>query len=462
VPDLFGILSSTARSLEAQRMGLDVTGQNIANVNTPGYSRRVVDIAAVPPPTRQQAGGGSEVQGIRAQRDRLVERRLGLETSGAERYSTMAEELGMVESALGTGSGSLDTRLNEFFASLSSLADRPTDAVARQNVLLQASSLANAYNGTASRLQQLGREMDQRVVATVADINGLTDRIARLNGVITSIPDPSGSLHAIDEQRELVRQLSELTDVQVNWRSEGGVDVDSASGKALVIAGTAYQLTVPTGGVGGNHTVALQGTDVTASLTGGRIGGLLAVRDTTLPGYLQALDDQAFTLASAVNTAHAAGYDLDGNAGQALFTFSTAPLGSSGAASALQVNAAVAANSRLVAAAGAAAPGDNQNARALAALRDAPLMANGTATLVESWGQFVATAGRDIQGASQERDVRTEIVGQLQSLRDQVSGVSLDEEALNLTKYQRAYEANARMFQAVNDAIQVLFDTIGR
>ena len=210
----------------------------------------------------------------------------------------------MVESALGTGSGSLDTRLNEFFASLSSLADRPTDAVARQNVLLQASSLANAYNGTASRLQQLGREMDQRVVATVADINGLTDRIARLNGVITSIPDPSGSLHAIDEQRELVRQLSELTDVQVNWRSEGGVDVDSASGKALVIAGTAYQLTVPTGGVGGNHTVALQGTDVTASLTGGRLGGLLAVRDTTLPGYLQALDDQAFTLASAVNTAH--------------------------------------------------------------------------------------------------------------------------------------------------------------
>jgi len=117
VPDLFGILSSTARSLEAQRMGLDVTGQNIANVNTPGYSRRVVDIAAVPPPTRQQAGGGAEVQGIRAQRDRLVERRLGLETSGAQRYATMADELGMVESALGTGTSSLDTRLNDFFDS---------------------------------------------------------------------------------------------------------------------------------------------------------------------------------------------------------------------------------------------------------------------------------------------------------------------------------------------------------
>ena len=127
--DLFGILSSTARSLEAQRMGLDVTGQNIANINTPGYSRRVVDIAAVPPPDRQSAGGGAEVQSIRSERDRLIERRLGLETSGAERYATMADELGMVESSLGTGDASLDTRLNDFFDSLSQLADRPTDAV---------------------------------------------------------------------------------------------------------------------------------------------------------------------------------------------------------------------------------------------------------------------------------------------------------------------------------------------
>jgi flagellar hook-associated protein 1 FlgK len=462
VSNLFGILSSTARGLEAQRVGLDVTGQNIANVNTPGYSRRVADFVAVPPPTRDSAGGGADVATIRAQRDRLIERRLFLEMTGAEAYSTKADTIGELESAIGTGASGLDTRLNEFFDSLARLADRPTDSVARQDVLLKAASLANAFNGTVSRFQQAGRETDQRVVETVADINTITARIAQLNGIITTSPDRGASLHAEDEQLALVGQLSQLTDVRMSFRSDGGVDLDSASGRSLVIGITAYALTTETSGPGGNHAVSLGGTDITASLTGGRLGGLLSVRDTTLPGYIQALDEQAFTLASAVNTAHAAGFDLDGNPGQALFAFAAPPQGMSGAAAALRIDASVAGNSRLLAAAGTPQPGDNQNARALAALRTAPLLDNGSATLVDSWGQFVARVGRDVQAASQERGVRTQIVGQLQSLRDQVSGVSLDEEALNLTKFQRAYEANARLFQAVNDAIQVLFDTVSR
>ena len=460
--DLFSILSSTARSLEAQRVALDVTGQNIANVNTPGYSRRTVDFAAVPPPTRDSAGGGVDVQAIRAERDRLVERRLQLETSGAEQYATVADVLGQIEGTIGTGSSSLDTRLNGFFDSLSRLADRPTDAVARQDVVAQANSLAGAFNSTVGRLQELGRETDQRVVATVDEINGLTDRIAKLNGTIATSPDSGSSLKAQDEQQELVRQLAALTDVRVTVRSDGGVDVDSVSGKGLVIGNTAYTLATTAQGPGGNHSVSLGGMDITASLTGGRIGGLLSVRDTTLPSYVRTLDEQASALATAVNAAHTAGFDLDGNAGQALFTFSAPLQGVDGSAAALQVNPAIVANGRLVAAAASPDPGDNQNARALAALRSAPLLGGGTATLVDSWAQFVARVGGDVQGATQEHDVRTQIVDQLASLRDQVSGVSLDEEALNLTKFQRAYEANARMFRAVDDAIQVLFDTVNR
>ena len=126
------------------------------------------------------------------------------------------------------------------------------------------------------------------------------------------------------------------------------------------------------------------------------------------------------------------------------------------------VDDAVAADGRLVAAAGSPQPGDNQAARVIAALRDARIASGGTATLTESWGQFVARIGRDVQSASSERDVRGEIVDQIQSLRDQVSGVSLDEEALNLMKFQRAYQANARVFRAVDDALQILFDSLGR
>jgi flagellar hook-associated protein 1 FlgK len=460
--NLFGILSTAARGLETQRVGLDVTGQNIANINTPGYSRRTLDIVAVPPATRDSAGGGADVATIRSQRDRLVERRLQLETSGSSQYSTIADTIGQIESAIGTGSSSLDSRLNAFFDSATSLADRPTDAVARQDVLLQASSLAKSFNGTVSRLQQIGRETDQRVISTVGDINSLTDRIAKLNGIITTSPDPGASLHAQDEQQDLVNQLSALTDVRVSFRSEGGVDLDTASGRSLVIGGTAYAMSLGTTGVGGNHTVSIQGADITSTLTGGSLGGLISVRDTTLPGYIQSLDGQASALAAAVNAVQTAGYDLDGNAGQAFFTFSTPPQGVVGAAAALQVNPALAANGRLIAAAGTAQPGDNQGARAIAAVREARLLDNGTSTLIDSWGQFVGRVGLDVQSAGQERDVRTQIVGQLQSLRDQVSGVSLDEEALNLTKFQRAYEANAKLFAAVDDATQTLLNMVGR
>jgi flagellar hook-associated protein 1 FlgK len=462
VSDLFSIMSSATRALEAQRMGLDVTSQNIANVNTPGYSRRVVDLAAIPPPTRNEAGGGAEVLAVRSQRDLLVERRLQLETSGAERYGTIADTVATLETAIGTGSSGLDTRLNQFFDSLSRLADRPTDAVARQDVVLQATSLASAFNGTVSRLQDLGRDTDQRVVAAVGEINDLTDRIARLNGTIATSSINGSGLHARDEQQELVKQLAALTDIRVTVRSDGGVDVDSATGRGLVIGSTPYALVASAAGPGGNHQITLGGVDITSDLTGGRLGGLLEVRDTIIPGYIQELDQQAFTLASAVNAAHTAGVDLDGNAGQPFFTFSTPPQGVAGAAAALNVNAAIQANTRLIAAAGSAQPGDNQAARALAAVRDARLMNNGTATAVDAWGQFVARVGRDVQGATAEHELRTQIVGQVESLRDQVSGVSLDEEALSMMKFQRAYEASAKLFRAADDALQVLFDTFSR
>jgi flagellar hook-associated protein 1 len=461
VSDLFGILSLSARALEAQRVGLDVTGHNIANANTPGYSRRVVDFASIAPSTRLSAGEGVEVEGIRAQRDRLIDRRLQFETTGAERHATIAESIGSLESAVATGAGSIDTRLNQFFDSWSRLTARPTDAVARQDVILSGQAVAAAFSTTVGRIEDLGRDTDQRVMATVHEINELTDRIAQLNVSLAANGGVAG-LQAQDEQQQLVGQLAALTNIQVVTRPDGGVDIDAVGGRALVIGNSSYTLGTDVSGPSGYHTITLGGDDITASLTGGRLGGLLEVRDTLLPGYVAMLDDQASALATAINTAHAAGFDAAGNAGQDFFAFSVPPQGNVGAAAALMVDDAVAADGRLVAAAGSPQPGDNEAARAIAGLRGARIANGGTATLTESWGQFVARIGRDVQSAASERDVRGEIVDQIQSLRDQVSGVSLDEEALNLMKFQRAYEANARVFRAVDDALQVLFDSLGR
>jgi flagellar hook-associated protein 1 FlgK len=157
-----------------------------------------------------------------------------------------------------------------------------------------------------------------------------------------------------------------------------------------------------------------------------------------------------------VNTLHAAGVGGDGLTGRNLFTFSPAIVGSAGAAGAIAVDATVAADPNKVAAAGPGAPvGDNTTARDIAALRSAKVV-GGTATFHDTWGQLVYRVGRDSQSAKNEQHGREEIVTQVDALRDQVSGISLDEEAVNLVKYQKAYEANARFFRAIDSTLDTL------
>ena len=197
---------------------------------------------------------------------------------------------------------------------------------------------------------------------------------------------------------------------------------------------------------------------MTAEVTGGEIGGLLHVRDGLLPDYLRRLDDIAYAVAGQVNGLHSAGFNLDGQTGVMFFT----PLaGAAGAAARLAVDPGIASNPRAVAAGASAAAGDNQTARAIAALRDGRVLSSGTATFTDGWAELVYRVGQDSSAARQSQESRGEIVRQVNAMRDAVSGVSLDEEAAMMMRFQRAYEANARYFQSVDSAINTLMQMIG-
>jgi flagellar hook-associated protein 1 FlgK len=176
-----------------------------------------------------------------------------------------------------------------------------------------------------------------------------------------------------------------------------------------------------------------------------------------VPGYQQRLDQLAFDVASQVNTVHEAGTGMTGATGQAFF----APIDAvAGAATAIAVDAAVAADSHLVAASATGTVGDNQNATAMSNLRDARVLNGGTTTLNDSWSQFVYHVGSDTESAQASRVSGKEVVDQIVRLRDQVSGVSLDEEAASMMKFQRAYEANARFFAAVDSTLNTLMNIV--
>lgn len=453
--DLFSSLNAAVRALEAQQVGLSVTGQNIANANSPGYTRRTLTISPIPPYETWSAGGGATVTGLHAQRDYIVERRLRLEVSAQMRQETLVSTLGSIETALGQAGSSIDADLAAFFDTFATLAESPSSAVARNAVRDQASTLAASFRNLSNSLEVVRHDADRQINSVVDDINSLVARIASLNDTIATSGHEK-SLSSKDEQARLVQELSSLLDMTVLQREDGGVDLSTGGGRPLVVGNTSYTIDRTTTGPSGYLDLSIGGYSILSEVQSGRLGGLLEARDTIIPGYAAQLDELAFALAEEVNGLHTAGYDLQGNGGVDFFTFSQPLTGSSGAAAALQLNAAIDANTSLIAAAGISEPGDNGTARTIAALREARVLSGGTASFSDVWGQFVYRVGRDVRNAKSEAANRGEIVAQVEMLRDQVSGVSLDEEAAQMLRFQRAYEANARFFRVIDETLDLL------
>lgn len=456
MPGLIDSLTMAARSLQVQQYAMNVTGQNISNVNTPGYTRRVVDMADVPP----SSGGGVAVEDVRAIRDRLLDGRLLMQVPLGARETAIADALAMVETTLGAPGKGLDEKLDAFYSAFADLAENPTSSVSRRQVQVSAEALATSFNEIAERLETGRRAADTRIRGAVDEINTLSSRIAEINAALPGARADGNALTLEDQQAELVRRLSALADVHTISRTEGGVDVTFGNGRPLVVGVNAYSVGLTAAPPYGYATLTTGGVDVTSEVTGGRLGGLLQVRDRILPGYLASLDALAAQTSDSVNALHTAGFDPTGTAGGAFFSYSVAVNGTSGAARALRVDPAIVSDNGRIAAAAIGVSGDNGTARAIAALRNQRVLNGNTATLTDGWGDLVYRVGSDSQAAASARDTQNTITQQVDALRDQVSGVSLDEEALNLLKFQRAYEANARFFTAVDSMLQTLMNVV--
>jgi len=451
---LFESLSSASNALTAQRAGLEVVGQNIANLNTPGYTRRTLNLAEVPPNDGLSAGHGVRIVDVRAMRDQLVESRLRRELGAGAHDGAMAEMLSGVETVLGRPGSSIDAELTAFFNTFATLADDPASAVLRDGVVRQGTSLAAAFRGMSGQFKAIQSDADTSLRSAIAEVNSLAKELAGLNVRIAASGYDVESLR--DRQGVILGRLGELADVSVLSRADGGVDVTLASGRAIVIGESSYTLETSPNGFA---TVTLGDADVTAELTGGRIGGLRELRDSVLPGYLAQIDQLAYDVATAVNTAHHAGFDASGAAGGDFF----APLaGAAGAAAALAVDPALVADSARVAASATGAAGDNGTARQIAALRDATFAAGGTQSPFAAWSAFAFRVGSDVVSAEGNASSHSQVVAQLQALQAQTSGVSYDEEAAHLMRFQRAYEANARYFTTIVDTLDTLMEMVRR
>ena len=445
-----------ARSLDAQQFGLDVTGQNIANVNTDGYARRRVALTEIASPGGA-SDGGVMISGAPAQRDAFLEARMRGEEPGVELGGTIANALSVVQTSLGQTGKSIDGDLAAFFQAFGVLSQDPTSSVSRDTVITQGVRLARSFNGMSARLDTSRTAADTQINGSLSQINALTAQIASLNA---SIAGASGtSVESLKDQQAIaLRSLSKLAAVGVMARSDGGMDVTIGNGRALVVGGNSYQVTATPTPPAGMTAITLNGSDITAEITGGRVGGALQVRDTLVPGYQAQLDQLANAVVTQVNTVHTTGVDLNGNPGGNFFT----PLAAvAGSAKNIAVGPALAANGNLLAASQSGAVGDNQIAKALAALADAPTVGASGATFTQAWSQLVFQVGSDTAGAGATQQSHQDIMNAVRQLRDSVSGVSLDDEATALLTFQRGYQANAKYFATVNSVLDLLMNMVG-
>lgn len=426
-------LMSTARSaLQATQTALNETANNVANQNTPGYARRVISI--------QDSVTLSNVQAkVTTVRDASLDDRLTLQTqraSAADAKLTALSDLQSVFPLDTNGSSSLGNALDGLWNSFDALQADPSNTATRRAVLAAASNFASAINQSANQLNQQNAGIQVQIDAAKPAIDGLTTSIASLNQRIQKGQDTDGSL---DLQRQnAVTQLASYVGFTITSTERGGISLTATNGAALV---------------SGEASFAFD-TSQTAGLTGGKIGGLVAVRDSTLGNAISALDTLAATVATQVNAQNAAGLDANGNPGSAIFSSPTPTTGFASRIAVVQSDP-----SQIASAAQGEGQGGNGNAAALSALRNAP-NASGTSD-GDFLGALLTEIGAQTARATTDSTTETTAKATLQSQRNAYSGVSLNEEAANLSAYQRAYQANAKVF-AIADKLMAEAINLGQ
>jgi flagellar hook-associated protein 1 FlgK len=457
---LFGSLSIAVRSLLAQEAALDTTANNIANVNTPGYSRQLPILTEAPPLDTGQIsiGNGVEFEGVQSVRDNILDLRIDQETQQQNQLKSYVSSMNQVQSLFNeTGGSGLSDVLNQFFNSFQQLADKPTDIPTRQTVISAGQSLASAFQQTGQQLNAIQQGVDQEVGQTVDEINTDIAQLAGLNQQISSLQNSEQTGMLQDQQYSVLNSLSQLVDVAVTYANNGSLTITTTNGVPLVAGGQSFALSTATNPSTGLQDVFSQGSDVTSSFTGGQLAGLLEARDQAIPSTISSLDNLAAGIINSVNTQSQKGYDLNGTKGGNFFQPVVQSSQGSNAGAAENMAVAVT-DPALIAASSDGTQGDNANALALANIQNQAVVNGETAT--DYYSDLVSTVGNDVSSATDEQEAVGLVLTQLQNQQSDVSGVSLDEEASNLILYQRAYEAAAEVVSAINDMTNEVIQTL--
>jgi len=453
MPGLFDTLGVTSQALFTQQRGTQVTSNNIANVSTPGYRRQELILAE-----NNSPNVGVHVVDVRRSIDHYLGRRILLENAKTSYAQTKADTLEHLENTVATlGDNSLQSSLNAFFSSWRELTARPQDTALRTTVLSKSQALADRIHVAADDLTVLQNNLDSEVSAQVDEVNTLLDEVAGLNTQILQIEtETNQEASALHDKRDLaLEKLSELIGATSFDPGDGSRTVLIGEGLTVVQAGHVQRIATSPDPTTGLNQITFDGKTINYRLHNGKIGALLELRDQEITTRMGTLDNFAFDLQTAVNGVHRVHFDLAGVTGRDFF----APIGAvSGAATSLTLDAGVKNNPNAIATAQllATVPGDNRGAEAMVQLENQLVAGGGQQTLSQVLSGLVSGVGESRRQSLANVDFQEERLGALEALREGQSGVSLEEQMLQLSRYQRAFQAASRIVTTVDEMLEDL------
>jgi len=461
-----GILGIALSGLNAAQAGIRTTQHNISNINTAGFRRQQVDYAAQSPEFGGTAyyGTGVGVSTVRSLYSQFQDSQVLLNQGQLSRNETYATQASQIDKLVGDANSGLTSAMDAFFSATQTVATDPTSDAARQLMLSSGRNLASRINTLDTAFKNIRDDSNHEIEATLQRINTYASQIAAMSGNIAraeaSNGQPANDLR--DQRDQLVAEVNKLINVTPVEQGDGAFNLFVGSGQPLVVGTSVSTLTadktqsffVPVLNMASGSTQTLD----SSKITGGSLGGLLAVREDVLLPAIKGLDKLAFELATQFNAQHTAGFDIAGATGINFFTDLATTLAAppSNAADAFAMNPKMTSDLIAASASPLDSPGDNRNALLLAGLQTKPNTVNGSDTFSSFYAQLVASTASYASEADIGVAAYETLTRQSTAAQQAISGVNLDEEAANLIRFQQAYQASAKAMQVASG----LFDEL--
>ena len=469
---LLNVFQSGKSGMTTAKAGIATAGHNISNANTEGFSRqRIKSEAEVSKQIMGQGGPyvgeGTRLSKVERINDQYLEKQLRDGGRDLAHHEEKQVFLNQIEDVFNEMNGDgLNRLITRYFNDFRKLSNEPTSEAIRQSVRESSQAMVNDFNRIRNEVETVRGHIDTRIDGNMKELNALAEQVKVLNVKISQASIQGNDANDLEDRRDsMIKKMATFVDLTTNKDNNNMVNIEVRGVGPLVTGPTAqaYHLGRSPASVDGSPENSLQvsrspfGSEyITSQFQSGKIGALVETRDKAISTVLDRLDQLAFSVTQSVNEIHQKGFTSDGQTGLNFFN----PLDVvTGAASKIALSNHVKNSTGNIATAlQPEAPGDNRNALAIANLQNAHFMSNGQTTMDDFYNSIVSDIGvasaRNNEALGQTKSILT----QLEKVREQVSGVSIDEETTNLMQFQHAFDASARVIKVADEMLEAVIN----